>query len=163
MLSGSWVQQVPQKWLHKLHKFLFFWGSRRYLFFWTCINYNQLQANLRLKRLLLHYPVNSEVYKIWYTYCRPFTPSFPGLSIDIHDEPCCKFDTQYGCVCCPTTPALLETTFSSFITVLEMYVNTKFILYLGDIAKDPADTADTYQFFRWDCKTTHEDQLEVFQ
>jgi len=70
-----------------------------------------------------------------------------GLSIDLKEEPCCKFDTHYSCVCCPTTPALLETTFSSFITVLEMYVNTKFILYLGDIAKDPADTAEAYQFF----------------
>eukprot|EP00116_Pleurobrachia_bachei_P004093 sb/3464355/ len=63
-------------------------------------------------------------------------------------QTCCEFETNFSCLCCPTNPALLNATFQSLVAVLRMYVNTKFILYLGNIAHHQNQTVQTYAYFR---------------
>ena len=71
------------------------------------------------------------------------------IQLDLHSTECCTYETEYSCLGCPNTPALLNATFASFVTVLKMYVNTKFILYLGNIASKADNTLHTYSYFRW--------------
>lgn len=68
--------------------------------------------------------------------------------LDLSLEKCCQFETDYSCICCPNNPTLLNATFHSFVKVLRMYVNTKFIFYLGNIASKPNQTIQTYSYFR---------------
>lgn len=67
--------------------------------------------------------------------------------LDLSLEKCCQFETDYSCICCPNNPTLLNATFHSFVKVLRMYVNTKFIFYLGNIASKPNQTIQTYSYF----------------
>ena len=70
------------------------------------------------------------------------------FQLDLSSEKCCDYDTDFSCLCCPNTPTLLNATFQSFVKVLRMYVNTKFIFYLGNIANKHNETIQTYSYFR---------------
>lgn len=70
------------------------------------------------------------------------------FQLDLSSEKCCSFETEYSCICCPNNPKLLNATFVSFVKVLRMYVNTKFIFYLGNIASKTNETIQTYHYFR---------------
>ena len=71
------------------------------------------------------------------------------IQLDLNDSSCCRYTTEFSCLCCPNKPKLINATFKSFVAVLKMYVNTKFILYLGNIAHNSADTVTTYSYFRF--------------
>ena len=70
------------------------------------------------------------------------------IELDLSSDKCCSFGTNYSCLCCPNNKNLLNATFISLVKILKMYVNTKFILYLGNVASRPNQTIETLSHFR---------------
>lgn len=70
------------------------------------------------------------------------------IELDLYADSCCSFNTNYSCLCCPNNENLLNATFISLVKILKMYVNTKFILYLGNIASTTNRTIETLTHFR---------------